>query len=123
VGDRDHREGQLRVLGSPSARHTKEPRTGGPPGGRAGGGSAGPIFFLRKSLRTYRRRPPEPHQPRAAEHLVLSAYSENWRIHSFRPLPTDYAVWSRFLAPNPAAHMLHSLDLPAARALTWAALT
>jgi hypothetical protein len=33
VGDRGHRKGQLRVLGSPSARHTKEPRTGGPPGG------------------------------------------------------------------------------------------
>jgi hypothetical protein len=34
VGDRGHRKGQLRVLGRPSARHTKEPRTGGPPGGR-----------------------------------------------------------------------------------------
>jgi hypothetical protein len=46
VGDRGHRKGQLRVLGSPSARHTKEPRTGGPPGGhRGGGGSADPIFF------------------------------------------------------------------------------
>jgi hypothetical protein len=35
VGDRGHRkgEGQLRVLSSPSALHTKEPRTGGPPGG------------------------------------------------------------------------------------------
>jgi hypothetical protein len=60
------------VLGSPSAsaRHTKEPRTGGPPatGGAGGGGSesADPIFFLRKSLRTYLRalkpdcRPPGP---------------------------------------------------------------
>ena len=52
VGDRGHRKGQLRVLGSPSARHTKEPRTGGPPGGR---GVRGPDFFLRKSLRTYLR--------------------------------------------------------------------
>jgi hypothetical protein len=34
VGDRGHRKGQLRVLGSPSALRTKEPRTGGPPGGR-----------------------------------------------------------------------------------------
>jgi hypothetical protein len=64
VGDRDHRKGQLRVLGSPSARHTKEPRTGGPPGGR--GGSPQTRFFLRKSLRTYLRvlkpdcRPPGP---------------------------------------------------------------
>jgi hypothetical protein len=33
VGDRGHRKSQLRVLGSPSALHTKEPRTGGPPGG------------------------------------------------------------------------------------------
>ena len=63
VGDRGHRKGQLRVLGSPSARHTKEPRTGGPPGGR---GVRGPDFFLRKSLRTYLRilkpdcRPPGP---------------------------------------------------------------
>jgi hypothetical protein len=45
VGDRGHRKGQLRVLGSPSARHTstKEPRTGGPPGGRG----ADPIFFAK----------------------------------------------------------------------------
>jgi hypothetical protein len=65
VGDRGHRKGQLRVLGSPSAsaRHTKEPRTGGPPGGR---GVRGPDFFWRKSLRTYLRvlkpdcRPPGP---------------------------------------------------------------
>jgi hypothetical protein len=42
VGDRGHRKGQLRVLGSPSARHTKEPRTGGPPGGR---GVRGPDYF------------------------------------------------------------------------------
>jgi hypothetical protein len=33
------------VLGSPSARHTKEPRTGGPPGGR---GVRGPDFFFAK---------------------------------------------------------------------------
>jgi hypothetical protein len=52
AGDRGHRKGQLRVLGSPSARHTKEPRTGGPPGGR---GVRGPDFFSRKSLRTYLR--------------------------------------------------------------------
>jgi hypothetical protein len=51
------------VLGSPSARRTKEPRTGGPPGGR---GVRGPDFLLRKSLRTYLRvlkpdcRPPGP---------------------------------------------------------------
>jgi hypothetical protein len=65
VGDRGHRKGQLRVLGSPSARHTKEPRTGGAPGGR---GVRGPDFFWRKSLRTYLRvlklkpdcRPPGP---------------------------------------------------------------
>jgi hypothetical protein len=50
VGGRGHQEGQLRVLGSPSARHTKESRTGGAPGGR---GVRGPDFFLRKSLRTY----------------------------------------------------------------------
>jgi hypothetical protein len=55
---------QLRVLGSPSARRTKEPRTGGPPGGR--GRVRGPDLFLRKSLRTYLRvlkpgcRPPGP---------------------------------------------------------------
>jgi hypothetical protein len=48
VGGRGHRKGQLRVLGilgSPQpfcARHTKEPRTGGPPGGR---GVRGPVFF------------------------------------------------------------------------------
>jgi hypothetical protein len=66
VGDRGHRKGQLRVLGSPSARHTKEPRTGGPPGG--GGESADPIFFCESPfvLRTYLRvlkpdcRPPGP---------------------------------------------------------------
>jgi hypothetical protein len=29
AGDGGHRKGQLRVLGSPSALHTKEPRTGG----------------------------------------------------------------------------------------------
>jgi hypothetical protein len=63
VGGRGHRKGQLRVLGSPSARHTKEPRTRGAPGGR---GVRGPGFFLRKSLRTYLRvlkpdcRPPGP---------------------------------------------------------------
>jgi hypothetical protein len=45
VGDRGHRKGQLRVLGSPSARHTKEPRTGGAPGGR---GVRGPYFFFAK---------------------------------------------------------------------------
>jgi hypothetical protein len=45
VGDRGHREGQLRVLGSPSARHTKEPRTGGPPGGA---GSPRTRFFFAK---------------------------------------------------------------------------
>jgi hypothetical protein len=50
VGDRGHRKGQLRVLGSPSALHTKEPRTGGSPGGR---GVRGPVFFLRKPHRTY----------------------------------------------------------------------
>jgi hypothetical protein len=50
VGDRGHRKGQLRVLGSPSALRTKKPRTGGPPG--RGGESAGPFFFLRKSLGT-----------------------------------------------------------------------
>jgi hypothetical protein len=63
AGDRGHRKGQLRVLGSPSARHTKEPRTGGAPGGA---GSPRTRFFLRKSLRTYLRvlkpdcRPPGP---------------------------------------------------------------
>jgi hypothetical protein len=41
VGDRGHRKGQLRVLGSPSALHTKEPRTGGPPGVR------GPDFLAK----------------------------------------------------------------------------
>jgi hypothetical protein len=47
VRGRGHRTGQLRVvLGSPSARHTKEPRTGGPPGGR---GVRGPDFFLAKA--------------------------------------------------------------------------
>jgi hypothetical protein len=29
VGDRGHRKGQLRVVGSPSVLHTKEPRAGG----------------------------------------------------------------------------------------------
>jgi hypothetical protein len=45
VGGRGHQEGQLRVLGSPSARHTKESRTGGAPGGR---GVRGPDFFFAK---------------------------------------------------------------------------
>jgi hypothetical protein len=49
---RSHRKGQLRVLGSPSTLHTKEPRTGGPPGGR---GVRGPDLFLRKPLDTYLR--------------------------------------------------------------------
>jgi hypothetical protein len=44
VGDRDHRKGQLRVLGSPSARHTKEPRTGG---GTGGAGSPRALFFAK----------------------------------------------------------------------------
>jgi hypothetical protein len=39
--------GQLRVLCSPSSLHTKEPRTGGPPGGR---GVREPDSFLRKPL-------------------------------------------------------------------------
>jgi hypothetical protein len=52
VSDRGHLKGQLRVLGSPSARHTKEPRTGGAPGGA---GSPRTRFFLRKSLGTYLR--------------------------------------------------------------------
>jgi hypothetical protein len=47
VGGRGHRKGQLRVLGRPSARHTKEPRTGGPPGG--GAGSPRTRFFLAKA--------------------------------------------------------------------------
>jgi hypothetical protein len=47
---RGHRKGQLRVLGSPSALHTKEPRTGWPPGGR---GVHGPDFVLRTPLDTY----------------------------------------------------------------------
>jgi hypothetical protein len=46
VGDRGHRKGQLRVLGSPSALRTKEPRTGGPPGGE----SADPILFCESPL-------------------------------------------------------------------------
>jgi hypothetical protein len=51
VGDMGHRKGQLRVLGSPSALHTKEPRTRGPPGGA---GSPRTRFFVwRKSLDTY----------------------------------------------------------------------
>jgi hypothetical protein len=68
VGDRGHRKGQLRVLGSPSALRTKETRTGGAPGGRGvrgpdlfwrksldtgGRGVRGPDFFWRKSLDTY----------------------------------------------------------------------
>jgi hypothetical protein len=52
VGGRGHRKGQLCVLGSPSALRTREPRTGGPPGGR---GVRGPDFVLRKSLDTYLR--------------------------------------------------------------------
>jgi hypothetical protein len=44
VGGRGHRKGQLRVLGSPSALRTKEPRTRGAPGG-----GVDPIFF-RKPL-------------------------------------------------------------------------
>jgi hypothetical protein len=50
AGDRGHRKGQLRVLGSPSALRTKEPRTGGRRGAPGGGESADPIFFLRKPL-------------------------------------------------------------------------
>jgi hypothetical protein len=50
MGDRGHRKGQLRVLGSPSALRTKEPRAGGPPGRR---GVRGSDFFVRKSLDTY----------------------------------------------------------------------
>jgi hypothetical protein len=46
VGDRNHRKGQLRVLGSPSALRTKEPRIGGAPGGR---GVRGPDFFCAKA--------------------------------------------------------------------------
>jgi hypothetical protein len=44
VGDRGHRKGQLRVLGRPSALHTKEPWTGGAPGRR--GVARGPDFFF-----------------------------------------------------------------------------
>jgi hypothetical protein len=49
VGDRGHRKGQLRVLGSPSARRTKEPRTGGR-GATGGAGARGPRtrFFFAK---------------------------------------------------------------------------
>jgi hypothetical protein len=47
VGDRGHRKGQLRVLGSPSARRTKEPMAGG--GGR-GLGVRGPDFFGERPL-------------------------------------------------------------------------
>jgi hypothetical protein len=45
VGGRGHRkgQGQLRVLGSPSALHTL--RNPGPGGHRGGGESADPIFF------------------------------------------------------------------------------
>jgi hypothetical protein len=43
VGDRGHRKGQLRVLGSPSARHTEGLWTGGAP--RGGGESADPLVF------------------------------------------------------------------------------
>jgi hypothetical protein len=63
VGGSAHRKGQLRVVGSPSELHTKEPRTGGPPGGRRVRGS---YFFLRNPLNTYLRalkpvcRPPGP---------------------------------------------------------------
>jgi hypothetical protein len=48
VGGRGHREGQLRVVSSPSppAHRTKEPRTGGAPGGR---GVRGPDFFFAKA--------------------------------------------------------------------------
>jgi hypothetical protein len=46
VGGRGHRKGQLRVLGSPSALRTKEPRTGGPPGGA---GSPRARFFFCES--------------------------------------------------------------------------
>jgi hypothetical protein len=46
VGDRGHRKGQLRVLGSSSALRTKEPRTGGAPGGR---GVRGPDFVFAKA--------------------------------------------------------------------------
>jgi hypothetical protein len=53
VGGRGHRKGQLRVLGSPSALHIKEPRTGGAPRYAPGGGEpADPIFCVRKPLRT-----------------------------------------------------------------------
>jgi hypothetical protein len=53
TGATGRRKGQLRVLGSPSVRRTKEPRTGGPPGGR---GVRGPGFvFAKMSLRTYLR--------------------------------------------------------------------
>jgi hypothetical protein len=48
VGDRGHRNDQLRVLGSPSARHTKELRTGGHRGGR---GVRGPDFVFAKGPR------------------------------------------------------------------------
>jgi hypothetical protein len=50
VGDRGHRKGQLCVLGSPSALHTKKPRTGG--GTHRGGGEqpADPIYFCESPL-------------------------------------------------------------------------
>jgi hypothetical protein len=74
VGDRGHRKGQLRVLGSPSARHTntKEPRTGGPPGG--GRGARGPDFFVRKSRRTYLRTPKPDCRPPGPIGNVLAIF-------------------------------------------------
>jgi hypothetical protein len=52
TGDRGHRKGQLRVLGSPSALRTKGPMAREAPGGRGG---RGPDFFWRKLLDTHRR--------------------------------------------------------------------
>jgi hypothetical protein len=50
VGDRGHRKGQqLRVLDSASARRSKDPRTGGPPGGGRGRGVHGPGFVFAKA--------------------------------------------------------------------------
>jgi hypothetical protein len=93
VGDRGHRKGQLRVLGSPSARHTKEPRTGGPPGGR---GVRGPDFFLRKFLRTYLR--------------VLITGLQTPRANRYRPSYSQGVLEpatsvSNFKAPNDALHV------------------
>ena len=95
TGDRGHWKGQLRVLGSPSALHTKEPRTGGAPGGR---GVRGPDFFLRKSLRTYLRvlkpdcRPPGPIGNILATCwcLVLSVVIRYWALGylPYSPSPT-----------------------------------